>query len=447
MGSAEKVFAEGLIWMCIGFGCACERVLVAYYIVPYINRFREKLSIGEVMGSVYGKPGQVIIGAAGAFVQLGIVGLQVSSIGYFLHYFLGMPHLWGVLVGSGIVIVYSSVGGIRSVTATDIIQFAALIIIVPLLAFTVLENVGWSKGVCAKVPVSHFDFFAHKDIWKCLTFFILFSIPSLSPAIAQRLLMAKSAEQACHALKTVAILQFVLTLLIALIGLGAAAIKPDLDPRLAFPYLIDKVLSVGFKGIGIAGLVAIIMSSADSFLHSAAVSLVHDVVQPLLRYPLSGDKELKWTQITTLLMGFGAAWVAISFQNIFSLWFAAMNFWKPIVAVPLIAGLVGYYSSIRSFGIATATGLATVLIWPLSLGQYIPINAAIPAVLANLAVFALARQFDTSKNIYYDPDDIMAPLAKAKKEQEEKLRAEGKLPAFSLANWLLQRVKAAAGSF
>jgi SSS family solute:Na+ symporter len=61
------------------------------------------------------------------------------------------------------------------------------------------------------------------------------------------------------------------------------------------------VLPTGLKGIVIAGIICIVMSSADSFLNSASVSFVNDILIPLGRAPRTERGQLHTAQVVNLL--------------------------------------------------------------------------------------------------------------------------------------------------
>ena len=420
MGTAEKVFAVGIIWVFVNMGPSIRYFIIARYVAPYMDRFHKKLSLGEMMGGFYGKPGQVIGGFAGAVRCTGDVAGQIVAIGYLFHYFIGLPYVWGVVIAYGIVVAYSVFGGIRAVTATDIIQFGVLVIVIPVIACKMLWHAGHYEGIYNSVPQGHFDFSGRGGLWKYLVLFFVFVMPNLDPAYVQRLLMARDAKQAYVCFNVAACLRLSVDALITLTAFAVVAVKPNLNPNLVLPYAVDTVLSVGFRGLGIAGLLAIVMSSADSYLHIGSVSFVHDVVQPLRAQRLPDDKELKLTRVTTAVLGVGAAVAAMSFANILDLVLVYYSFWIPVVMVPLLAGIWGYTASIRSFCVAVAAGAATVTAWKLGLGEVVPIDPTIPAMCVNVLVFCIMRLFDGPHNIYYDPDDPCAQVLKEKEQADVK---------------------------
>ena len=72
-------------------------------------------------------------------------------------------------------------------------------------------------------------------------------------------------------------------------GLAAIVLQATGDVNMpqqgskVFVYLVKHSLPIGAQGIIGAGFIAGVMSTADSFLHTAGLSLAHDVIQPLGR--------------------------------------------------------------------------------------------------------------------------------------------------------------------
>jgi SSS family solute:Na+ symporter len=79
--------------------------------------------------------------------------------------------------------------------------------------------------------------------------------------------------------------------LIMFIGLAAFVLYPTLAPDKILPHVVHAFFPVGLRGLCAAGLIAVIMSTADSCLHASGLSLTHDVVRPLRTTPFP---ELRW---------------------------------------------------------------------------------------------------------------------------------------------------------
>ena len=65
IGVGERVYSVGLVFFMVTLGLSLSFFFQAYVFAPKIIRgFSNKISIGEIMGDLYGKPGQVISGIA-----------------------------------------------------------------------------------------------------------------------------------------------------------------------------------------------------------------------------------------------------------------------------------------------------------------------------------------------------------------------------------------------
>ncbi len=350
------------------------------------------------MGELYGPPGRLITGGAGMLTCLGFVAAQMGAMGALFHHFWGLSPAVGIGVACSIVVVYASVGGIRSVAATDVVQFAVLAVVLPWLTYRTVQQAGGLDATFTHAPVAHFALLTHENPLRHLFIFIVMAIPFVGPAYMQRLLMARDGKQARNSLLIATAVQVVLSVCIALIALAVVGTNPTLIPRLTLPYAMDTVLGIGLRGLGIAGLFAVTMSTSDSYLHMAAVSLVHDVVQPLRKTPFSDSKELKLTRGATATLGVGAMWLAIQFKSIVGLLLTSMNFWLPVVGMPLLVGIWGWRVGSRPFCWAAAAGAITVYMWQRWITPIIFIPPTLPALVVNLLVLMLASRRSQSRH-------------------------------------------------
>ncbi len=197
---------------------------------------------GDIMAHLYSKPGRIFTGFFASLVCINCVGGQSMALGLMIQRFFDMPPYLGILVGSITIMIYSIRGGIKAVTTTDVLQFAVLIIAIPLLCnFTMLKVDGFD-GVVAAVPASHMSFFPNKsDLLKCLGYFLLFTIPGLHPVFVQRMMMGKSLKDAKKSFLISGIIHIPFFAIITLLGLAALALHPSLDANIALSRPVQKV--------------------------------------------------------------------------------------------------------------------------------------------------------------------------------------------------------------
>lgn len=398
MGVSEKTFSTGLIFSfsCLGF--IIRDLLTAVFVAPKIHKFAGCYTAGEIIEKYYGKNARIFVGLAGALQTNAILSMQVAALGHLMNYFFGISYSLGVVIGIGIVVLYSSFGGIRAVTFTDVIQFCVLIVAIPITFFMSLETVGGYYGLFNSLPAQKLNLLPTSgDSFRFFTLFFVFCIPYMCPALLQRMLMGKNTIQIRQALIISALGRFPYLLMVSILGLVAFVLEPNLKADLAFPYLVNQILPVGIKGFVIAGLLAVIMSTADSYLHLTGLMFCHDVVKPILKNPLSDKQELFLLRIFTLAVGSCSVFGAFFNTNIIELNIFSYVFWLPSIFLPLFCILYGIHASRFCFFTSAFFGISTYLIWKMYFFSKTSIDSLVPAVLINTLIFFTIWAFEKKK--------------------------------------------------
>jgi len=141
LGFSERLHADGLIMLITIFGFVFSYLFVAQYIAPNMYKFKDMISVGDMMGEMYGRYGKIITGLAGFLFCTGIVAAQTLAMGYLLNGAFGISLITALVISSSVIVIYASFGGIKSVTITDIIQFVILIVAIPLMAHMAIHHV------------------------------------------------------------------------------------------------------------------------------------------------------------------------------------------------------------------------------------------------------------------------------------------------------------------
>ena len=386
MGLAEKTFSLGVWYILALWGFSIKEILVGIFIAPRIRRFTNALSVGEIMGKLYGKPVRIFTGVASVLVCGGIAGAQFSGFGYVAQILLQVPQEIGAIFGAMVVILYSANGGIKSVVANDVLHFCVLIIAIPLVFILSLIDLG---GLSALSEAGSYYYSANSNISYIGIFGLFLSFffgETLVPPYVQRLLIGKTATHTVRGTIASGLLSIPFFLIVGLIGIIAHGSNPDLNPNMAMPYVIAHVMPVGIKGLAIGGLMAVLMSSADSFLNAAAVSASRDVVSAL-NANLNGKQELVISRIMTILVGVIGLIFAVSVESVIEILLKAYNFWTPMILVPLVAGILGYKASQTIFWLSAFAGAATVGIMNFAAVDSYGIDYAVFGVISCSVIF------------------------------------------------------------
>jgi SSS family solute:Na+ symporter len=176
-------------------------------------------------------------------------------------------------------------------------------------------------------------------------------------------------------------------------GLYARALLPELDdPSRAFPLLGEAVLPPLARGVFFAGMLAVIMSTLDSYLFISAQTLGRDIAW---RWRWKGSQEsgevVRWVRISLGVTSLLAIAIAVSGLGVIELWHHLGSIGTPALLVPVLASFSARTRlSPRAAApcIALAAGVAAIWLAAASGGRYwLGLEPIFPALAVSLAVW------------------------------------------------------------
>jgi Na+/proline symporter/signal transduction histidine kinase len=356
-----RIFSEGIIMTVALLGVSISFLITAVFIAPKAAHFDNCLTMGDLMKNFYGPYSGIIAGILGLLNAVLLAGMELHVLGIICESLLGIQAKWGIIVGGLALATYSAHGGIKAVTTTDILQFIMLAIFIPLIAYKAVGRIGSIKELIQQVPAERLEIFSHKDFSFYLTLFLMWVIPAgmIDPAIIQRLLMAKTGTQLRNQYLVVAAFDPVFQLVLLLIGFSALVLYPNLKADQVISHLIHTLLPIGVQGLAIAGVLAVCMSTIDSYLHAAGLTLVHDIIQPIYEKKNKFINEVKGARYATILIGLIGIYIGLKASDILGLAFSALEFTSPLLMFPLFAGIMGLKTDKQKFYKALVITLIT----------------------------------------------------------------------------------------
>jgi len=393
MGNAEKVFRFGIMNIVALFGFSLSQILIARFIAPRMGRYEDAISVGDIMEKSYGTKAKIFTGFFALIACAGILGAQIGAMGHIFNVFLEIPKFHGILIGIGIVLIYVTAGGMKSVVGTDIVQFIFLIIGIPL---TLILAVHYSGGISAlvhSVPAQHFSIPATGFTWTTfISLFLVFVVgETLVPPYVQRLLLARDVKAVSRGTLWSGIISIPFFMTSGLIGLSALVLNPGLDANLAMPFVVRTVLPVGVRAIMISAVIAIIMSSADSFLNAATVSFVNDIIKPMKSINLNPHQELRVARYFTIFLGIAGVIFAVKIESVLDILLFTYNFWAPVILVPLVVAILGKQATSRDFTVSAVCGIGGMILWNYILKQPWGFDGLVVGVVCSALGFMSSR--------------------------------------------------------
>jgi Na+/proline symporter len=391
-GISEKAF-EGNIAYSYGLFFAIPiDILIAVYLVPRLIKHYGAESIGDIMHVYYGSTGRYISGFSAIMVSVGLVAAQISVSGRIFEYILQVNYVEGVILSYGIVIIYTTVGGLRSVLFTNQLQFFAMLVAIPIISIFGLYEVGIFNFI-QLVPAEKLSFINNQTLVTSTVMATLgFMVMNLFPNFIQRTLINKNPGETTKAIYIKSFIYAIFLVFVTLNGLLAFIIYPEQKASLALPFLIDHIIPAGLQGLVVVGLLATVTSTADSDLNVTSVTIVKDFLSPI--FNIKNQKRLLLiARIANVFIGSFAIIIALSFSAVVDLVIYISGFWGPVVLVPFVFALFEITIPTRMMAFSCFVGAISFVLWERYFGGPLMPKGVFIGVVANLTIFLISRFF------------------------------------------------------
>jgi solute:Na+ symporter, SSS family len=179
--------------------------------------------------------------------------------------------------------IYTMKGGLRAVVYADMVQGSWLILSSIVLTIVGLSAVGGWSGLTARVDPALLHVVKPLDSEAPITGFLIGNLFGgmfywcMDQTIVQRVLGARSVDQGQKGAIFAGFLKLLIPFILVLPGVIAHALYPDLPKAdMAYPRLVSDLLPAGLRGLVLAGLIAILMSSMSACYNASATLVVRD---------------------------------------------------------------------------------------------------------------------------------------------------------------------------
>jgi Na+/proline symporter len=283
-----------------------------------LGELRGLITVPDAIGARYrSRLAQGLAAIAILIAVLGYMATNFLALGLVLDAIFGVGLGTGIWLGMGITLAYSMTGGILAGIYTDIFQ-GALMALAAVLVFIATLQVGGglseiSRTIMAADPV-FLGPWGKLTPLAALSLFFVFGMGSLGqPHVIHKYYMLKDPRQLkwFPLLMTISILLTMLLFFGVGVSVKALVVRGELaplaSPDLATPTFLLRFAPALLAGIVLAGVVAAIMSTVNSFMSVGAAALTHDLPVAFGRVPRN---PLLGGRLYTLLISVVAAVLA-----------------------------------------------------------------------------------------------------------------------------------------
>jgi len=415
-GGAGLAFRMGFseLWFSAG---AWLGIIIVFFLADRVRRISE-YTLSDILEKRYNATARLLGTSAITIAYLTIAGYQFRGGGRLLNILTGVDPLIGGAIVCVVVILFTIAAGMVSIITVDlfngIIMTLGVLIAIPL----ALSAAGGIDQVHT-LPADHFAVFGSNDgIWALGLFLPTLFLLLSESSMYQKFFSAKDEKTARKAVigmvVGVVIIETALTTL-AVIGssmyynaepfsVGGVVDKATTETIILHLARYDIPTFAGI--ILLCAAVAIILSTANTFLMIPSTNITRDIYQRFINPNVSQKKIVLFQRVAILVLGLVAFAVANFFTTILAMAFTAYAMVGAGITPALLAAFLWKRVTVQGGVASVASGMGvTILITilnftlpePLMEADYIILPSAAASILALIVVSLMTAPSPESK--------------------------------------------------
>lgn len=378
IASAGLAYREGFpaLWFSAGVWVA---LVVLYFVAGRARRFAQ-FTVPDILEARYNKWARVLGTIVTIIAYTAIVSYQFRAGGLVLHLIAGIPAETGMIITAVFVIGYTVMAGMISVAYTDVVNGIIMTIgLLIALPFLVSSAHGW-ETIIARLPETHLDMLGRLS-WLDAAGYALPTMLLLlgESGMYQRFFSAKDENTARKSVIGWIIGTIIVETLIVVLAVVGRSLFPDIDGETVILRSVKEALPAAIGCVALAAIVAVIVSTADSFLLVPSTNFMRDIYQRFINPEVSQKQFLLYSRITVVVLGVLAFLQIQFFSSVLSMALYAYTmygvgitpavlaafFWKratPAAGVAAIASGMGLTLVWEIFGLTDKAGIGTIYV-------------------------------------------------------------------------------------
>ena len=396
VGAASLGYRDGLAaWWWVG-SAGLGTLVLAFWIGPRIWRAATDhglYTMGDYLELRYGRS---VRGAITALLWLGaptVLATQLIAMGKIIEFVAGAPYWAGVLIGSVVMTVYFTAGGLLTSAWVNMVQLVVLVVGFAIaIPWALYAAGGWDAVLTATATPADFSTFLGNGGSGWIYLALVAPNFMVSPGLVQKVYGAVDERAIRVGLGAVAIALMAFAFVPPLLGMIAHVYEPALaDPDHALMVVLTSGLPTLLGILALAAVFSAEISSADAALFMLATSLSQDLYKRFLRPDASDAQVLKVARLAAV--GGGVAGVALALMlhsviDTLTIFYALM---AVSLFVPVVAGLYsrrpGAPEALAAGGVGVATLITVTLMDVADPSPWF--NASFLGLVASAAAFGI----------------------------------------------------------
>jgi len=400
MGASARFVEEGVPGIIEDpFGAALCLILAGLLIAKPLYK-RNLLTFSDFFRIRFSKATEVVSALFMVPSFFSWIAAQLVALAIILETVSGLDRMWGVTLCTGLVLVYTYVGGLWAVAVTDFIQTMVILVGLIILAIILVGEVGGFGALLSAVPADKPDFFRFLPRGNAISIIEwvaawmtigLGSIPQQD--VFQRVMSARTERASVMACYIAAFMYLTVALIPLVISYSGSILHPDLavgDKQGLIPTMVLKYHGLGTQILFFGALMSAILSTASGAMLAPATVIGENLVKRLYKKELTDAQLLRTMRFSLVGVALLTGGMAVWRNDIYELVSESSAFSLVSLFVPLIAGL--YWDKANNMG-AIVSMVSGFLVWILALwllpmvridvgsGTFLALLTNVPAML------------------------------------------------------------------
>ena len=401
MGVAEKAYGEwGMSAAWYVFAMTVTFLILAF-VAPRLRAALVK-TVPEFFTRRYGGSSGMLTAVIMILPLVGLTAIQMIASAVVLSVMTGLDYQYAAVLVCLVVTVYSVLGGLWSVTLTDVVQWCLIVVgLMVAVPFALSAAGGWER-VVASVPSAKLSMTEGMGTDTIVSLIIMYIASfAVGQEAVQRYYAAKDGRAAKLGSLYAGLVYLVFACVPALLGVIAFSMVQQgvLDAtlieahgtRYVLPVLAASVMPSWLVGIVFAALISATMSSADSDLLAAGSIFSNDIYARTVRRNATDRELLLVTRLTMVAVAVLALCVALTnTKNMIAILMFSFTLRAGGSFFPYVLGHYWKRASLPAALSSIILGSATVILIEQEVISCFGLDAIIPGLAVSLAAFVAA---------------------------------------------------------
>ncbi len=370
-------------------------IIIVFFIAGKVRRFGQ-FTVPDILEARYNKWARILATIATIIAYVTIVSYQFRGGGWVIDIITGgkISTETGIIIIAAFVITYTLLAGMISVAYLDIFNGIIMITAIFLALPFLIHHVGGMNYIAANVTPRSHPFLGNMTWIQAMGYFV----PTLLLALGngnmyQRFFSAKNEKEAEKS-----VIGWVIGVILLGVTLQSlAVVGSSYFKGLEAGEAGKIILLVAHKGVPLAvgcflmlAIVAIIISTANSFLLVPATNVIRDIYQRFINPGLTDKKMILYLRLTVIILGLISYFLISFFPRILDAAYAAYTVYGAGITPALVA-VFFWKRATASGGVLSILGGTTVtVVWEIinKIQGHLPLGvpAIYPALFCSITL-------------------------------------------------------------